>query len=491
MLLESILKGQKHTVLCGRVNIVIKAVEQDSRKIVDQALFIAIKGFATDGHKYIDKAVELGANAIVLTEYSQALIKELESKSMTVLHVENDREAMSRIASNFNGNPSEKLKMIGITGTNGKTSTSRIISDLLNASNVQTGLLGTIANEIGGKSYASSLTTPEPIELHNLLNKMVEDRIQACVMEASSHALDLNRVDDVQFDFAIFTNLTEDHLDYHPDFEAYYLAKSKLFALAQNGNLINIDDTYGCRLYEDCKALKTHVYSYGIDKNADFSASQIEYRGSGSSFIFETPGGSIKLSVPLPGKIYVYNTLAAFGLMYLMGMTLDQIKQASAFINHVPGRMELVDKQSEVRVFVDYAHTPDALSNALDIVRGMTEKEVITVFGCGGDRDTTKRQLMGAVSEQKSDKVIVTSDNPRTENPEKIIADIMTGIQSKEDVTIIADRSEAIGKAIQISSAGDVVLIAGKGHETYQDIQGVKYDFDDRVIAREYLNEKK
>lgn len=489
MLLKNMLDGLKHELVLGDVNIDITSVQQDSRKIEKGSLFIAVKGFQSDGHKYINKAMDSGARAIVVTEVETDCVNRAKNESITLIKVDDDRYAMSHLASAFNKKPSEDMTVIGLTGTNGKTSTCRIISDMLNSVGISTGLLGTIANEIGGKTYKASLTTPEPVELHGLLKLMKDDKIQACVMEASSHALDLKRVDHVAFDYGVFTNLTEDHLDYHENFESYYKAKAKLFALAGQGRLINVDDVYGKRLYEECVSDNStaRVYSYAIDRQADIRAENVQYTGTGSRFTLVTPSGQVDIKVPLPGKIYVYNTLAAFGLLAMMDLSLQLIQKASKAISPVPGRMELVKAKHPVRVFVDYAHTPDALSNVIDIARSITDGRVITVFGCGGDRDTGKRPIMGRIAEDKSDVIYVTSDNPRTEKPESIINDVLAGLKSPDRAFVEERRKQAIGMAIKEARFGDVVLITGKGHETYQEINGVRHDFDDRLIALEYL----
>lgn len=489
MLLKSMLDGLDHELIIGETDVEILSVQQDSRKVTDGTLFLAIKGFKSDGHDYIGKAVELGAKAVVLTRVENSAIDLAKSKNVTIVKVTDDRYAMSHLAAAINKKPSEKLIMVGLTGTNGKTSTCRIISDMLNSVEIPTGLLGTIANKIGGKTYKASLTTPEPVELHHLLGLMVEDEVKACVMEASSHALDLKRVDHVSFDYGVFTNLTEDHLDYHADFEEYFMAKSKLFKLSKKGRLINTDDPYGKRLYGMClsDASSAKTFSYGIDEAADIRAVDIEYTNYGSTYKMLTEKGAVDIQIPLPGKIYVYNTLAAFGVLYMMGLSLEKIKRASDSISLVPGRMELVKRGADVRVFVDYAHTPDALSNAIDIARSITDGRVLTVFGCGGDRDAQKRPLMGRIAEEKSDLIFVTSDNPRTEDPDGIIKDILGGLESPEASVIEPNRDRAICKAIKEAQPGDVVLIAGKGHETYQEINGTRYDFDDRKIALGYL----
>jgi len=498
MLLKSMLLDMPHELLCGDIEKTITGVQQDSRKVVMNTLFIAVKGFKVDGHNYINKAVDMGATAVVVTEYSKSLIAELEDKNVTLILCTDDRAAMSYLSAYFYGRPSEKLKMIGLTGTNGKTSTCRILTDMLIASGISTGLLGTIANEIGGKTYKASLTTPEPIELHGLLSTMVEDGIEACVMEASSHALDLKRVEDVDYDYSVFTNLTEDHLDYHENFEDYFRAKTKLFDMTSKGRLINVDDPYGKRLFDQYneKSLvtqtsaqeKVETISYGLNSDAMLRAKNIEYTEAGSRYTLATPNGEVNVEVPLPGRIYVYNTLAAFGVLYMMGKTLGEIAKCALAITPVPGRMEQVKHESQIKVFVDYAHTPDALSNAIDIVKSMTKNKVITVFGCGGDRDAMKRPQMGQIAEEKSDQIIVTSDNPRTEDPLKIIKNITQGLNYPENAIIEPDRKSAIGKAISVATKGDIVLIAGKGHETYQEINGIRYEFDDREIALGYLN---
>ncbi len=490
MLLKSMLDGLDHSILLGNDKVEIKDVQQDSRKVSEGTLFLAVKGFKSDGHAYIEKAIEMGACAVVLTECSDAVLQVAESASVTLIKVADDRYAMSYLASRIYGNPSEKMTVIGLTGTNGKTSTSRIIGDMLNGAGVKTAVLGTIANKIGTKTYKASLTTPEPVELHTLFGRMHADEVEACVMEASSHALDLKRVDHVDFDYAVFTNLTEDHLDYHEDFETYFKAKARLFTLAKNGLLINVDDAYGKRLYDDRLACSkdARVLSYAIDSHADISAVDMNYLSDGTDYTLVTPDGEVRVHVPLPGRIYVYNTLAAFGVLFMMGLPLEEIAKAAGFISLVPGRMEVVKRGASVRVFVDYAHTPDALSNAIDIARSMTSGRVLTVFGCGGDRDKTKRPLMGEIAEAKSDLIFVTSDNPRTEEPDQIIEDIKAGLKHLESAVVEVDRRSAIGLAIKAAKEGDVVLIAGKGHETYQEIEGKRYDFNDKEIALGYLD---
>jgi len=490
MLLESMLKGLEFECVQGALNIEIKNVHQDSRKVENGTLFLAIKGFKSDGHTYIEKAVSLGAVAIVVTVVSESTLELANKHNLTVIKVTDDRFAMSHLANQIENEPSQKLTMVGLTGTNGKTSTCRIITDMLNALDYPTGLLGTIANVINKVKYESKLTTPEPVELHHLLRLMVDNDVKACVMEASSHALDLKRVDHVDFDYAVFTNLTEDHLDYHSTFEQYFNAKAKLFTLASKGRIINIDDRYGKRLYDLCleDELDVKTISYGIDTEADVRAEKIRYNNTGSFYELVTPKGRVEVQIPLPGKIYVYNSLAAFSILYLMGYSLEHIQATCERINLVPGRMELVQKDTDVRVFVDYAHTPDALSNVIDIARSVTEGRVLTVFGCGGDRDSMKRPLMGKIAESKSDSIYITSDNPRTEDPNHIIQDILKGLSHPERAHVESKRDRAIGQAIKDAQKGDVVLIAGKGHETYQDINGTKHDFDDRKIALGYLN---
>ncbi len=488
MKLYKILEGITYNCISGSLDIDIKYITHDSRNVVEESLFFATVGEKFDGHNFISNVIDLGAVAIVGLNVSKLDNKIYLGTDVTVIEVFNQQRDISKIASNFYNNPSNDLIMTGITGTNGKTSVCKMLADCLETLDISYGIIGTIENRWGNHVKQATLTTPQPISLNQMLSEMKNDGVTHCVMEVSSHALDLDRTVDIDYDYAIFTNLTEDHLDYHNDFESYFMAKSKLFNRISKGRVICADDEYGKRLYDMCvkkdDGIKT--WRYGMDTSFEIHAKDIIYNKQKTVFCMCTPFGDVNIEVPLLGKIAVYNTMAALSVVIMMQNGIGDIKKASSNISAVAGRMEQVEN-----VFVDYSHTPDALKNALDIVGDMTTGKVLLVFGCGGNRDALKRPIMGNIASENAQRVFVTSDNPRNEQPSKIIDDIMSGIENKEDVTVIVDRKEAIKRAIMEASDEDIVLIAGKGHETYQEIKGVRRVFDDRLIAREILNLKK
>jgi UDP-N-acetylmuramoyl-L-alanyl-D-glutamate--2,6-diaminopimelate ligase len=457
----------------------ITGVAYDSRRVKPGYIFVAIKGFKVDGHDFIDQAREAGA---------VALIVENERFNKTdCLKVESSRKALSIISGNFYNHPSREMKVIGVTGTNGKTSITYIVRDLLIAMKQKYGLIGTISNQIGDKIYPTSVTTPESLELCELFNEMVECSTDTAIMEVSSHSLSLERVTSVDFDVAVFTNLTQDHLDYHKNMNHYFKAKKKLFDLAKK-SVINLDDPYGQKLYNE----REGVLTYAIDHEADLKATQIEMTDSGTRLTFQYQKRTYHVETPFHGDIYVHNILASYGALIQCGYKIEEIIDLSKDIKPVRGRFERVPNDQGISVFVDYAHTPDALKNVLLIARSFTSNRVISVFGCGGDRDKTKRPLMGRISEKVADYSIVTSDNPRTENPERIIDDILKGLPNESNkYSIQPDREAAIRQAIKMAKKGDTVIIAGKGHETYQIIGTEVTHFNDYEKAIEALKERR
>jgi UDP-N-acetylmuramoyl-L-alanyl-D-glutamate--2,6-diaminopimelate ligase len=464
---------------------VIHGLTYDSRKAKPGYLFVAIKGFRQDGHDYIQQALENGAVAVIAEK------KILLPPNAAWAVVSDSRQSLALLGARFYGHPSNYMKMIGVTGTNGKTTTTNLIAAVLEKAGHKTGLVGTINNRIGDKKLLVSHTTPESTDLQELLHNMVEEKVSACVMEVSSHALVLHRVDGCEFDLAVFTNLTQDHLDFHRDMQEYLKAKQILFhRLTEPGvkrpkyAVINADDPHAEAFIKAASGVE--VFTYGINSDADVQAVDVLVGARGVSCTVTGQWGPCPLELKLTGLFNVYNSLAAFTSCAAMGIPVEIIKQALEGIPGVPGRFELVDAGQDFTVVVDYAHTPDGLENVLKTARDITTGKLLTVFGCGGDRDRTKRPLMGRVAATYSDYTFITSDNPRTEDPLQIINEIQKGVESiawKDKYTIEPDRRQAIQLAVAMAQKGDLVLIAGKGHEDYQIIGVQKYPFDDRKEA--------
>ena len=483
MLLKDIVRNLDILDVKGNLDIEIDNVQYDSRKVESNGLFVCVRGFNVDGHDYIPNAVDKGAVAFIVEE-------DIYVEGCTFIKVDDTRRAMASVADNFYNNPTKELNVIGVTGTNGKTSITNYIKDILNLNNEKIGLIGTIKIAIGDKEIQSNSTTPESIDLQGYFKEMLDSGCKYCAMEVSSHSLELNRVDDSEFKLGIFTNLTPDHLDFHKDLEEYRKAKEKLFYKTTLANIINIDDEGGKKIYENIKGLKTPVYTYGIDNVADFYAKDIHINYKGVSYTLVTPTYECNMYVPVPGKFTVYNSLAVAAACYLLGIDKEVIVKGFESTKGVAGRFESVPNDKEISVIVDYAHTPDALENILKTAQGFAKGDIITVFGCGGDRDKSKRPIMGSIAQEYSNYCVVTSDNPRTENPSAIIKDILNGLnKEKVNFEVVEDRKEAIRTAIKRAKKGDVVIIAGKGHENYQIIGKTKYHFDDKEVAIECLKE--
>ena len=482
MKLNQVIQNLKILNLKGNLDIEITNVQYDSRKVTEGTLFICIKGFNSDGHKYIQSAIEKGAKAFLVQE-------NVNIDGYTFIKVEDTRKAMATVADNFYNHPSKKFGVVGVTGTNGKTSITTFLSEILNLNEKKVGLIGTIKIFDGDKEVESNSTTPESVELQECFNSMLNNGCDYCAMEVSSHSLVLNRVDEIEFKLGLFTNLTPDHLDFHKDLEDYREAKQQLFYKTTVANIINIDDEGGAKIYENIKNLKTPCYTYGIDNEADFRATNIKIDASGVAYKLTTPTYEEQIFVPVPGKFTVYNTLAVIAACYMLNIPKEVVIEGLKNTGGVAGRFETIQNDKGISIIVDYAHTPDALENILNTTKEFAKGNIITVFGCGGDRDTTKRPLMGAISQKLSDICIVTSDNPRTEDPNLIIEDIIEGLdKNNENYKVIVDRKEAIVEAINMAKPEDVVIIAGKGHENYQIIGKVKHHFDDKEIANECLN---
>jgi UDP-N-acetylmuramoyl-L-alanyl-D-glutamate--2,6-diaminopimelate ligase len=472
----------------------ISKLAYDSRAVEPGTLFFCVTGLKSDGHEFAAGAVTSGAAALVVERPLDLGVPELQ--------VPDARAAMAPVAARFWGDPTSELSVVGVTGTNGKTTTAFLIRELLEAAGRRTGLLGTVQRVIGGEAAEVERTTPEAIDLQETFARMLDAGDSACVMEVSSHALVLHRADSIHFAAKAFTNLTQDHLDFHEGMEDYFAAKRLLFSAddawpqieIEGGiSVINVDDDYGRRLAEElvaggaAEALRTFSAS---GAGADFSARGVIFDAAGSRFECLTPQGHFDVITPLPGHFNVENTLAALAAADALGLDLEGAVRALRDVGRVPGRFEPIDEGQPFAVLVDYAHTPDSLVNVLKAAREITAApgRLITVFGCGGDRDRDKRSLMGAAGAELSDLAVVTSDNPRSERPEAILEDILAGIPEREGVEVQVDRRAAIALALARAESGDSVVIAGKGHEQGQEFEhGRKIPFDDRDVAREEL----
>jgi UDP-N-acetylmuramoyl-L-alanyl-D-glutamate--2,6-diaminopimelate ligase len=477
-----------HMVVTHEVEIC--KVQYDSRKIQRSDCFVAIKGTASDGHTFIQSAINQGARVVVLQDDTILPDPLCMHAGVIKVVVPDSRKALAIMSANYFGHPSKKLKFVGITGTNGKTTTSHLVKAILEAGGEKVGLVGTIEYKIGEQIIPATHTTPESLELNELFAMMVENNCTSVSMEVSSHALDQSRVHGVDFDVAVFTNLTQDHLDYHVTMEHYFEAKKILFTdlKPSNCSVINIDDRWGVKLLGSIEAKKI---SYGINLAADIFAKEIKLSINGTTFVVSNGQRECTVSTPLIGKFNVYNVLAAYAAGEALGLSQEQILSGIKELKNVRGRFERIASPAGWTAIVDYAHTPDALENCLKTIHDVLPKNnrghIITVFGAGGDRDKTKRPLMGRIAGDYSDMVIVTSDNPRTEEPETIIDDVLRGITRHASVLREVDRRTAIERAIKGAQRGDVILIAGKGHEDYQIIGKEKKHFSDREVVENLL----
>ncbi|MBC2580655.1 UDP-N-acetylmuramoyl-L-alanyl-D-glutamate--2,6-diaminopimelate ligase [Clostridium sp. DJ247] len=483
MNLKEILRGIEYQLTKGNENLDIKEIQYDSRAVKAGDLFICIEGYSTDGHKYISSAVAKGAVAIICS-------KEIDNiPDCTVIMVKDSRKVMALASANYYNKPAEKMKIIGVTGTNGKTTSTFMIKSILEANGYKVGLIGTIANYIGSQKIPAHRTTPESLELQKLFKDMIDQGVDYCVMEVSSHSLYLDRVYGIKFSQAIFTNLTQDHLDFHKTFENYYNAKLILFKNTSN-SIVNIDDNYGYRVYNDAKG--NSRMSYSIEKESDVKASNIIMHSRGIEFDVTYKEQCEHINLNIPGKYNVMNALGSIGACLNEGICLETIKKGLEGMLCVPGRCEIVTQNYNLgyEVIVDYAHTPDGLENILKTAREFTKGRLISVFGCGGDRDNAKRSIMGRIGTELSDLAVITSDNPRTEDPLSIIQEIKSGI-NKDNFIIIENRREAIKKAMEMAEKDDVIVVAGKGHEDYQVLKDKTIHFDEREIIAEIVGELK
>ena len=476
----------------GDQNVSIQDITADSRAVKPNSLFIALDGATVDGHNYIDKAVAAGAVAVIVSKPVTV------PDDVCVITVSDTRQAMMVCVPYFFDYPANRMRMVGVTGTNGKTTTTHMIRHILKAQGHKVGVIGTVHIMIGDTSYPIHNTTPDVVDLQHILHQMVQENVEYCVMEVSSHALALGRVSGVEFDTAVFTNLTQDHLDFHKTFENYLAAKCKLFEQVSasdqvkdnKGAVINIDDSYGHRVMEKTTA---PTITYSTLGKGTLNASDVHMSTKNSQYTVNYKGESYPVSMNTTGLFNVYNTLAAIGACLQEGISMEAIDTALKTFSSVPGRFELIEEGQDFAVVVDYAHTPDGLQNILETAKAIKENRIIIVFGCGGDRDATKRPIMGRIAAKYGDKIYVTSDNPRTEDPVQIVKDVEVGVkEALRDGTsyeVIVDRREAINHAIHDAKAGDIVIIAGKGHENYQILKNETIHFDDREEARKALKE--
>jgi len=468
----------------------ITGITADSRQVEPGMLFVAIPGFTRDGHQFVPQAISRGAAAVVVERDVSV------PGGIKPIVTPDSRDALARLSSAFFGHPSRRLSVIGITGTNGKGTTAYLIEAMVSSAGGSCGIIGTMGAKIGETTIDLERTTPEAPELQRLLSEMVRRGMHYVAVEVASHALALHRVTGMQFAAAVFTNLTQDHLDFHKTFDEYRAAKRRLFEMVEPGgvSVINVDDPSGAAMAASSRA---RVVTYGITSAADVRASDVRLHVGGAEFVVDTPHGRASLRSRLHGRFNVYNTLAAVAAAQWAGVSLDEIGPTLVDFAGVPGRFEAVSEGQPFAVVVDYAHTPDGLQNVLQTAKDFVRGRTIVVFGCGGDRDRTKRPIMGRLAADLADVAVVTSDNPRTEEPVAIIEEILAGVrgsgsgvresESRAQLEVEPDRRRAIYRAIALARPGDMVIIAGKGHEPYQEVNGVRHAFDDRQVAREAL----
>ncbi len=482
MLLGELVKGLDIKSVQGNLDIEIDGIAYDSRKTRQGALFVCVEGTVVDGHQYIDDAIKNGTKAFLVQKHVEV------PEGVTAIEIEDTRYGLAYVSDAFFGHPSGKINLVGITGTKGKTTTSYMVKSILEAGNHKIGLIGTVANLIGDEILYTSRTTPESFDLQSLFSAMVDKKVDSAIMEVSSQGLELHRVAKCDFDIGVFTNFSRDHIGpkEHATMDDYFNAKAKLFKMCKQA-IINIDNEAGKKMAElaQCKVL-----TYGLSEDADIKATQIDMKTSHTLFRLTSPWGSTDIETNLQGEFNIYNALAAIGACCLIpGITLENVKSGLMNVN-VPGRMETVRTDGNYSVLIDYAHTPDSLEKVLSTVKEFAHGRVVSLFGCGGDRDTGKRPQMGEISGNIADFSIITSDNPRTEDPEKIISDIVAGInRTKGKYIKITDRRQAIKFALENALDGDIIILAGKGHETYQQFKDKTIHFDEREVVDELLKE--
>ena len=484
-------------LVSGDASAEITSVEYNSKKVIKGCLFVAISGFSADGHAYVMDAVNSGAAAVLVSKERASEFAGLKEKGVALLTSDNNRRALSRLSASFFGRPCASVPVIGVTGTNGKTSITYMLESIFKARGYSPGVIGTVNYRWENNEIQAPNTTPESRDLQELFETMIGGGADMIIMEVSSHALKLNRADDIDFDAAIFTNLTRDHLDLHKTFDDYFNSKKILFTLLDESSkkkksaIVNIDDEYGMKIFEDNKKYKYSTAGISIKNGADYYAKPGSIKNSidGVSFMLDCAAGAFEINLDVTGGFQVYNTLCAFAASHQFGIPAEVIQKGLSNLKNIPGRFDRIKSSLGFYVIVDYAHTDDALLNVLRSARDLNPRRIITIFGCGGNRDKTKRPLMGKAASENSDWAIVTSDNPRNERPEDIIADIMKGINT-ENYEIQPDRKKAIKKGIDMAEKSDLIVVAGKGHEDYQIIGDKKIHFDDRELAGMFIRER-
>lgn len=481
MRLAEIIKGLELVRVRGRLDIEVRGIAYNSKKVCPDFIFVAVEGLRLDGHSFIGEAISKGARAIVVS-------KDIDINGVTLIKVKDTRAALSSLSAAFFARPSEKLGLIGVTGTNGKTSVAYLIRQILIHNKERVGLIGSLGVSLLNTSLKTNHTTPESLELQAYFKDMVEKDLRLCVMEVSSHGLKLKRVNDCDFNIGVFTNLTHEHLDFHMNMENYYRAKRVLFLRAEDVNIINIDDLYGRRLLNDLSDQKAKLVSYGIEEKADLRAEDIRYIGYSSKFSLVSPMGYTDINLKLPGKYNIYNSLAAIACCLQLGMSLDQVKRGLEAVSLIPGRFERIWAEPNLSIIIDYAHTPDGFEQLLTTIDRTKTNRIIMVFGCVGERDKTKRKVMGQIVAKYSDECILTTDNCRSEDPREIISQIKEGFNKDTKYIEILDRAEAIRYAIFNSREGDTILITGKGHEHIQVIGNKAIYFNEKEIVKSALD---
>src|SRR5213595_2841378 len=487
MQLKTLLSATPVRQVFGSVDRPVENIAYDSRRVQRHTMFVALRGEKTDGHQFIGHAIDKGASVIVAE-------REHKDPRVTCLVVENTRAALADFSASFYGHPARKLKLAAVTGTNGKTTTTFLIKHICENAGLRCGLIGTVRYEIGERILPAIRTTPESLDLQELLAQIANAGCKAAAMEVSSHALAQERTRGIEWNVAVFTNLTQDHLDFHGTMESYFQAKAKLFTeLAGQKRkrkptaIVNIDDRYGEQLLDKIDK-RVAVITYGMGMRADFRASNYRVESSGTSYQLDARGKSYLVRLPLIGRFNVTNSVAALAAANALGINLREAVFSLGRSPQVPGRLELVAAKRQFQVFVDYAHTPDALGNVLKTLRELEPHRLIAVFGCGGNREREKRPLMASVVKQSANHAIITSDNPRKEEPQKIVDEVEKGFRSSNYEKIL-DRTEAIDRAISLAEARDIILIAGKGHENYQEFADHTVPFDDMQVARRAIED--
>jgi UDP-N-acetylmuramoyl-L-alanyl-D-glutamate--2,6-diaminopimelate ligase len=491
--LEQLIDGFPVLKVMGTLETEITSIAFDSRKVEPGSLFVAIPGLKQDGGRFIQDALKRGASAFITELPADKLIESgLLGNGQTAVCVEDSRRALAWVSARHYEHPSRNMNLVGITGTNGKTTLTYILETLYQTRGAKTGVIGTINHRYGDFQAPASVTTPESLDINRLLTDMMEQKVMDCFLEVSSHSLTLDRVAELQFALGIFTNLSRDHLDFHVDMEEYKNTKKKFFQDAvMDQQIINIDDPVGKEIVSETNR---PTLTTGIDQMADIRAEDCVLSQNGSRFTLKTPSGSVEIRTRLLGRHNIYNLLSGAGAAFAKGFSLDEIQKGLEAVAHIPGRFERIDCGQDFSVVVDYAHTHEALANALTAAKALTEKNIVVVFGCGGDRDRGKRGEMGRVALELADFAVITSDNPRGEDPERIIEDILKGLPASSmksrDYIVLPDRKQAIEHAIDNAHSGELILIAGKGHENYQILKSETIHFDDKEIATDAITQR-